>query len=201
MAVHANAAVLPGFGGPYVVQVRHDGQFHYLPRHELFHLFQYQYLEELDFGVDFLDGDSEINWWMEASAEWAAHRVGEAIEDEGASPQEAGEYARFLADFLGRPSEQLDRWDGFKAPRSYGSFILAGYLEETFGAEVLEEIWAGIPRTAENPFLRWVMSSSNETPHGRPCWPASPQLTIGSRTLSCRIPTLMKPACGGTDFP
>lgn len=153
VAVHANAAVLPGFGGPYVVQVRHDGQFHYLPRHELFHLFQYQYLEELDFGVDFLDGDSEINWWMEASAEWAAHRVGEAIEDEGASPQEAGEYARFLADFLGRPSEQLDRWDGFKAPRSYGSFILAGYLEETFGAEVFEEIWAGIAQNGGKPIL------------------------------------------------
>lgn len=153
VAVHANASVLPGFGGPYVVQVRHDRQFHYLPRHELFHLFQYQYLEELDFGVDFLDGDSEINWWMEASAEWAAHRVGEAIEDDGGSPAESIDYALALADFLGRPSELIDRWDGFRAPRSYGSFILAGYLDERFGNQFLVDAWEEIDVVGGKPIL------------------------------------------------
>lgn len=153
VAVHANAAVLPGFGGSYVVQVRHDRQFHYLPRHELFHRFQYEYVSELDFSLDFLDLQSEINWWMEATAEWAAHRVGEAIEDDGGSPAESIDYALALADFLGDPSEQIDYWPGFRAPRLYGSFILAAYLEETFGDGVLEEIWAQIDQNGGKPTL------------------------------------------------
>jgi hypothetical protein len=162
VVVHGTAgAVLPPVpGGSTLVQVSNSGSFHYLPRHELFHLFQYEYVDLLDFGVnrqlsvclfetgaisailDLLPLDlgcdsvaeavAELNWFQELTAEWAAHQVQEGIEQSGGTVDEPTNYALNLPAFLGVPQQPLDAWNGFGGSIQYGAFILAEYLEERF---------------------------------------------------------------------
>lgn len=51
---------------------RRDWKYTYLSYHEMFHGMQYHYLSNDDFLVLNL---TSINWWMEATAEWATHEV------------------------------------------------------------------------------------------------------------------------------
>lgn len=110
----------------------------YLPRHELFHVLQYEY-----------GGDSEearilwalregTLWWMEATGEWAAHQASpDGVED-------ADVYAFRLPDFLGFPDRALDAYSvdvpllDIPNPQ-YGSFIFAEHLEEGFDANVIRQ--------------------------------------------------------------
>ncbi|MGH8936365.1 MAG: hypothetical protein ACRDXD_08925 [Acidimicrobiia bacterium] len=123
------------------------GAEHYLPRHELFHIFQWEYgspsadpvWERLPARVEWARRRGTL-WWMEATAEWAAHQ---ASLFPGA--EEALFYARRLPDFLGRPHLALDSYETPKVvgpKREYGAFILAEYLEERFGTPgVIRETW------------------------------------------------------------
>lgn len=136
----------PGSGvvGPnQIIHLSNVNGDQYLPRHELFHVFQWEYGGDsvLDRGLWF--GRTGTDWWMEATAEWAAHQ---------ASPdgvQEADRYASELPDFLGFPDRALHAhaWiDGPSGRPQYGAFVFAEYLEERLGTDV---ILATFERTAQ----------------------------------------------------
>jgi hypothetical protein len=136
----------------------------YTLHHELFHVLQYQYLDEraLRNNVVFDDGPW---WWMEASAQWAAAYVSSTVPGAG----DRGRYAVTLPDFLGRPEEAITELDktwanmlGLEEPpgnRPYGAFIfvefLAGRLrtDELGNAEydpgVVKDIWEQIEADLE----------------------------------------------------
>ncbi len=120
---------------------------HYLPRHELFHVFQWEFGSPSSNSLSGrLSERSEWSlrrgtlWWMEATAEWAAHQATQV------GAPEALFYSFRLPDFLGRPHLTLDEFETPKVwletRREYGAFILAEYLEERFQTTgVVKEIW------------------------------------------------------------
>lgn len=116
---------------------------HYLPRHELFHQFQYEYVGAPDLGL--LGRD--LTWWMEATAEWGAHEA-EAVQTDPA--RRSGAYAGDLADVLGQPERSWDDTSRLAGGAEYGSFILAEYLDERFdGPGTIAQTWERI----DNGFL------------------------------------------------
>lgn len=134
VALHrTNGAVLPV--GNRVIQLSNTATFSYLPRHELFHRIQYEYVGLTDFVEQ---GSRRLNWWQEATAEWAAHQVDATLETTN--------YAGAADAFLSRPERLLNAWDDFGGPRQYGAFVLAAFLEERYPNLVLrswEHIDAG----------------------------------------------------------
>lgn len=133
-----------GVVGPnQIIHLSNDNGDQYLPRHELFHVFQWEYGG--DSVSDRVGWFARIgtDWWMEATAEWAAHL---------ASPdgvQEPDRYAALLPDFLGFPDRALHAhaWiDGPLGRPQYGAFVFAEYLEERLGTDTIRETFE---RTAE----------------------------------------------------
>lgn len=129
-----------------LVQISNERRFSYLPRHELFHRFQYEYLTSTDFVIN----REEANWWMEATAEWAAHQVAVAVgpfaDPDPATPtneaqEEADLYASNLRNYLDEPEGPIDAYDGLSGSEQYGAFILAEYFEERFGAGFIDQTW------------------------------------------------------------
>jgi hypothetical protein len=111
-----------------------NGTSYYLPAHEYFHQVQYQYLS-------MLDQASEAYWWMEATAEWAAHRVQERA-DYPESPRLS--YAFQLPKFLASEANLHMRPNALLSPGGgeYGAFVLAEYLEDRFeGDEAIRWVW------------------------------------------------------------
>jgi len=133
--------VLPN-PGTERIELSNSGVSFYLPRHEFFHIVQYQYVSFFDFLVMGLNIDNTW-WWMEATAEWAAHQAAQA----SSRPEQLHNYANRITAFAGRPAIDLvtlespppsDLWRG----RAYGSFILAEYLEERYNTKnVIRETW------------------------------------------------------------
>ncbi|MEV7805741.1 hypothetical protein AB0O28_22610 [Microbispora sp. NPDC088329] len=123
----------------------------YLPRHELFHAFQYHYMSNWHF----VAAVHEINWWMEATAEWATHQVYEQT-----GPTDAGsrQYARNVTAFLGKPQDAVNANDGLGGSRQYGAFVLAQYLIErtdfNFVLRTWQEMADRYPITAISNVLR-----------------------------------------------
>lgn len=100
---------------------------YYLPTHEYFHQVQYEY-------VNGWDSQSDEYWWMEATAEWAAHRV----QEQGDFPGEASAaYASNLKGFLSSTASLHIPQSALFSGRGdeYGAFILAEYLEDRFGGD------------------------------------------------------------------
>ncbi len=152
-------------GGPTLVQLSNSQLFDYLPRHELYHLFQYQYVGLFDFGVDnilvfcgppfILCGQAsrqmvELNWFQELSAEWATHQVQEWHADRGTPV--AGQlemYAFNLPAWFSALDDGLVAWGGLGfGDEQYGSFTLAEFLEERFptvtgdpNPSVVRQVW------------------------------------------------------------
>lgn len=136
VAVHnTRPKVLPGGGNP-LVQLDNDQATSYVPRHELFHRFQYE----------FVPAPAEslaVNWWMEATAEWAAHQV--AVR-RGLTGQTTN-YAVNLPRYLDEPFGRIDAWDGYGGFEQYGAFILAEFLEEVDSDEldtIIKQTWEHI---------------------------------------------------------
>lgn len=120
-------------------------------QHELFHLFQYNYLSFRDV----VNGYCHILdhcrwstlWWMEATANWATY--------EAAEPPQADQipyYARSLQSFLASPWERLAEPSAVGNNAGYGEFLFAEHLDQTYdhGAmvEVFEELKQGDGRHA-----------------------------------------------------
>ena len=129
------------------VQLKHDEEFSYLPRHELFHVFQYEFID----ATTFIGQLSELNWWQEATAEWAAHKVVEELRSQGQIPLEPDFYADQIRTYLQAPEQRLDAWDGFAGVVAYGVYVLPELLEEYVGEtpaepdeDVVRRIWGRI---------------------------------------------------------
>ena len=107
------------------------------PRHEAFHIVQYNYVSEYDVFGEFLPGDlgrDSTLWWMEATANWADHQAVEAMEADGQTPPEPTDYADAFLDFANQPTRTLTRFlpltEGTRP--QYGAYILAEYLQDRF---------------------------------------------------------------------
>ncbi|MEO3854402.1 hypothetical protein [Acrocarpospora sp. B8E8] len=128
------AEMVDANGNPF----RNEEWYTYLIRHELFHAVQYHYLPSLHF----FGHIPSINWWMEATAEWATDVVYRQ-----ANPAEAGwqHYARALKSVLaeaGGPESALNASDGLGGSRQYGAFIFAEYLAERTGTvDFVRKTW------------------------------------------------------------
>lgn len=111
-----------------------DHWYTYLPRHELFHAFQYHYLPNLHLGLNL----PSLNWWMEATAEWATRQV---YRHTGANAPGADAYARQLDAYLSAPDRAINAYDGLGGARQYGLFPLATYLTERTHADFVLRTW------------------------------------------------------------
>ncbi|WP_089254617.1 IPT/TIG domain-containing protein [Asanoa hainanensis] len=112
----------------------------YLPHHEFFHFVEYEYIDHRRFA------EFGMNWWMEASAEWAAHQVHERS---GASDVPDDEYRGYwsnLDDFLDASDERFDEGNSVVLPGGpeYGAFIVAEFLEERFGDDAIRQTWGDL---------------------------------------------------------
>lgn len=83
----------------------------YLPKHELFHQVQYQYIGAFEY---FDQGDHMI-WWTEATANWAAHQAN-AQETDPSLQSDA--YAERLPTILGVPGQPYDATSRQTDPRA-----------------------------------------------------------------------------------
>jgi len=110
----------------------------YLPRHELFHQFQYEYIGITDIRFR---GRAMI-WWMEATANWGAQQA-QSIEPDEARRDDF--YANDLDEVLGEPERRWDRTSLWVGGAEYGSFILAEYLDQRFGGPAaIQSTWEAI---------------------------------------------------------
>jgi hypothetical protein len=121
----------------------------YMPRHELFHAVQYQYWDKSDVSIDYLwnfvggDEFGSMNWWMEATAEWAAHQT--YVRTGGWSPLgEEHHYARNVPDVLTKPGQALNSWGGLGGGPQYGSFLLPTYLTERTDGAFVRHTWESV---------------------------------------------------------
>lgn len=108
----------------------------YLARHELFHFFQYAYVDFNDLvelPVLELFTESKARWWLEATAEWAAHQAGVSAHLTDPLRVQQTTYDERIANYFRTVGLPIDRFggetEGIEA-REYGLFVLAEYLEE-----------------------------------------------------------------------
>lgn len=127
----------PGDPFPSTPGTRQHWRYTYLPYHEMFHAVQYHYLSTAHLGANL----TSINWWMEATAEWATHEMYKKINPFGPKPDA---YAQNLALFLRKPEQALNVAFSPWSPspkRQYGAFILANYLTEATAFDFVRQTW------------------------------------------------------------
>jgi hypothetical protein len=101
----------------------------YLVRHEVFHQVQYRYIPAyasgpISAGLAFKN-ITAINWWMEATAEWAAHQ---AMYSYFTMAPSRLLYFRSNDVFLNDLSNDIAATDGFGGARQYGAVLLAEWV-------------------------------------------------------------------------
>ncbi len=119
--------------------------------HELFHLFQYNYLSFRDVIQGYCHVLDHCRWstlwWMEATANWAMYEV-----TDPPPPGETPYYVGSLQSFLASPWERLAEPSPTGNNAGYGEFLFAEHLDQTYGAqgvvEVFEELKEGDGRHA-----------------------------------------------------
>jgi hypothetical protein len=133
---------------PTILVPTSEDEWDYLPRHELFHSVQYQYWDKSDVSLayiwDFFGGDEfgTMNWWMEATAEWATHQT---YVRTGWNPLgQDSNYARSVPKVLSKPGQALNSWGGLAGGPQYGSFLLATYLTERTSGAFVRRTWENV---------------------------------------------------------
>ncbi|HUR00997.1 MAG TPA: hypothetical protein VM347_00500, partial [Nonomuraea sp.] len=131
--------------------------YDYHARHELFHVFQYSYWPAGQVGVDLIwdfvvsDKFGSMNWWMEATAEWATHMTYVKYPAHVPDPTQKIRYARKIGAFLSKPMLALNAWDGWGESRQYGAFLLPLYLTEQIGPDFVRSTWEHIRSAGSSP--------------------------------------------------
>jgi len=125
--------------------------YDYLPRHEFFHVVQYQYWDDTgDIGwaylQDWMGGSAfkTMNWWMESTAEWAALQSYRLMPYDPRNPSAARMYARSVAEFLGDPGRAINAAEELGSSRQYSTFLLPIYLTERTGSTFVRKTWEHI---------------------------------------------------------
>ncbi|WP_051866442.1 hypothetical protein [Streptosporangium roseum] len=140
--------------------------YDYHARHELFHVFQYSYWPAGRVGVDLIwdfvvsDKFGSMNWWMEATAEWATHMTYVKYPAHVPDPTQKIRYAREIGAFLSKPMDALNAWGGWGKSRQYGAFLLPLYLTEQIGPDFVRRTWEHI-RSAESAPIAAIKASLN----------------------------------------
>lgn len=124
----------PPFLGEYDIFLDPHGSLYSDPRHELFHVIQFNYASLLDYTSRF-----GTSFWMEATAEWALHQA----ETAEMPLEDSQDYADDLPEFLRDPDVDLmahASWTDTN-DHEYGAFLLAEYLEERYGSDFIRRTW------------------------------------------------------------
>lgn len=142
LLVFVQEPLSPSYAVPIAetIHIDHDAPNPLLvARHELFHVIQMQYFAQLP--DDF--GDASM-WWIEASAEWAAHNARDPRGDPVGSTDfyENEEVAqRGVPDFLVAPQRRLVYYGLPPEDHAYNSFIFVEWLERTMGSDFVKEVF------------------------------------------------------------
>lgn len=131
---------------PYVKEIflnRDDADLAATAGHELFHQYEYEYLNAIDVldprdTLEFQD----ITWMLEASAEWASHQLVAAYPSDY-NDSDKTEYYRNIDLFLEEPQRDLLAWDS-SSNRQYGAFPVIEWIEAQDGADSVRELWESI---------------------------------------------------------
>ena len=126
---------LPVIDAPIIIGARSIAG--YLPSHETFHQYQYNYIDVYDFtwSIDPIIGArrlaaeiDSVRWYMEVTAEWASHKYASA------NNQALTNYANEIDVFLSEPWDHLARneWTSTDGPQ-YGAFVFAGVARRPWG--------------------------------------------------------------------
>ncbi|MBN1212997.1 MAG: hypothetical protein JXA92_10500 [candidate division Zixibacteria bacterium] len=100
--------------------------------HEFFHAVQ--------FGIDFLESELEAlgdnvymmkRYWMEMSAVWMEEEVYDNIND----------YYNYLPYFFYFPMSSIQQFNSYSDPHPYASVVFPIYLSETYGRDIIRDIW------------------------------------------------------------
>jgi hypothetical protein len=130
------------------------------PRHELFHLIQYEYV-----ALDQIAGQIGVWAWLEATAEWAAHQSSRSTDNVGYTGNEVdSSYFDRIGAVLSRPNwwalafeDSASLLNPYRTQqRQYGMFVLAEHLEENLNqpdpeTTVIERTWELIGAGASAP--------------------------------------------------
>ncbi|MGC0415888.1 hypothetical protein [Embleya sp. AB8] len=112
-------------------------QYNYLPRHEIFHAFQYHYIPN----SQLLWNVGATNWWMEATAEWATRKSYQLVPTYYGEPGEDAFHARNNDLFFGAPGRAVNAWDGLAKSRQYAANPFAEYLTERVDSAFVRRTW------------------------------------------------------------
>lgn len=127
-----------------------EDRYDYVPRHEFFHIVQYQYWDTGEVGwtylLNWLGGSAfkSMNWWMESTAEWATAQSYRLQDWDPVNPAAAELYARNVDAFLSDPGRALNAADELGASRQYGAFVLPVYLSERTDRSFVRRTWERI---------------------------------------------------------
>jgi hypothetical protein len=131
--------------------VRDDDNFDYLPRHEFFHIVQYQYWDDTgdvgwNYVLDWMAGTKfkTMNWWMESTAEWATMQSYRLQGYPPRNPTAAMMYAHAVADFLGDPGRAINAAEDLGSSRQYSTFLFPVYLTERTSSTFVRRTWEHI---------------------------------------------------------
>ncbi len=120
---------------------------YYLPVHELFHHFQYPRLATLENSVDIWDPLLPVNlldptnpywtiqrvdWWMEATAEWAADYAEQADPTVAATDAHRYDFMSHVGDYLSQPWRGVYDSDGPGGRYQYGAVSFASWLDHRY---------------------------------------------------------------------
>lgn len=131
---------------PYYDEIilnRDDADLAATAGHELFHQYEYEYLN----AIDVLDPRDitkvqDIGWALEATAEWASHQLVAAYPSDY-NDSDKTEYYRNIELFLEEPQRDLLAWDS-STNRQYGAFPVIEWLETKDGATGVRALWESI---------------------------------------------------------
>jgi len=100
--------------------------------HEFFHAVQ--------FGIDFLESELEAlgdnvymmkRYWMEMSAVWMEEEIYDNVND----------YYYYLPYFFYFPMTSIQQFNSYSDPHPYGSVVFPIFLSETYGRDIIRDIW------------------------------------------------------------
>ncbi|MGC3994713.1 MAG: hypothetical protein QM779_11475 [Propionicimonas sp.] len=116
----------------------------YLPVHELFHQFQWHYLMAATVVIpNMLPNLLLINWWMEATAEWATTQYALSTDHTTTNAQDVPE-SKHLLDFFSTTDKALSYGDFTNGFRQYGAVAAVQLLTEWFGQDFVTYSWQSV---------------------------------------------------------
>lgn len=117
----------------------------YLPVHELFHQFQWPYLTAAWSNLSFWGNTLNINWWMEATAEWATTQYALARTGRTSTVPGSAREAASLPEFLSTTGKKLSYGNfTLTTDRQYGAVAVVELFTEIFDQDFVRRTWKSV---------------------------------------------------------